>query len=389
MLFEDRTYENILRECLQAAPPGIDLRQGSIFYDAVASAAFKIAGFYADVTTLFDLVFITTSSGEYLDRRGQEFNVWRNPATRARYEYLYTGSRTPGPGERFFQGGLFFTLRNNPEIWPEPYLEADTPGTGANFIEAGSKATPIQNMPAPSTSNFGNLIEPGADTENDENYRRRIMEKIAGPAENGNRQHYKTWAESIAGVGRARIIPLFAGPNTVMGVIIDTEGMPASQTVIDRVQEFIDPVANGLMVILAPGGEVEYAPAIAPEGDTVTVGSGVGDGHANIGAHFAAVAPSIVTIDIAFSAELAQGANKTAIIADVKTAIGNYMRDLNLNNPERTSLVVRVSVISAILHNHDGLIDYANLTLNGGGGNIALTDRQIAVLGEVTINADI
>lgn len=389
MLFQDRTFENIMRECLQAAPEGIDLRQGSIFYDAVAAAALKISHFYADITTLFDLVFITTSSGEYLDRRGQEFNVWRNQATRALYEYSYTGPRTPQPGERFFYDGLFFTLRSNTEKWPTPYLEADAPGTASNNITPGSKATPMKNMPAPSTSTFGNLIEPGADTETDDNYRRRVMEKIAGPAENGNRQHYKTWAESIAGVGRARIIPLFAGPNTVMAVIIDTEGLPASQTVIDRVQEFIDPITDGLMVTFAPGGEVILGPAIDSEGNTVVVGGGLGDGQANIGAHFGAVAPSLVTVDIAFDGELAQGVNSNTIIDDVKTAVDNYLRDINLNTPERTPMVVRVSVISSILHNNDSLIDYANLTLNGGGGNILLTDRQIAVLGEVTINADI
>ena len=389
MLFQDRTFENIMRECLDAAPEGIDLRQGSIFYDAVASAALKISHFYADVATLFDLVFITTSSGEYLDRRGQEFNVWRNQATPARYAYAYTGSRTPQPGEGFFQSGIFFTLRQDLEIWPEPYLEADIPGTASNNIEPGSKATPMINMPAPSTSTFGTIIEPGADTEDDESYRRRIMEKIAGPAENGNRQHYKTWAESIEGVGRARIIPLFAGPNTVMGVIIDTEGAPAAQTVIDRVQEYIDPVTNGLMVTFDSCGAPVEAPAIDSEGQAVIVGSGLGDGVANIGAHFAAVAPSVVTIDFEFDAELAAGASVEAIATEVKAEINRYFQDLSLNTPERVPIVVRVSVLSSILHSNDGMIDYANLTLNGGGGNVSLTDRQVAVLGEVTINANI
>ena len=158
MLFADRTAENILRECLAAAPKGIDLRQGSIFYDAVAAACLKIAQFYADVSTLFDLVFITTSSGEYLDRRGQEFNVWRNQATPALYEYSYTGSLTPAIGWRFFHDGLFFVLRHNPDVWPEPYLEAETPGAASSNIEAGSKATPVShNMPQPSTSTFGSL----------------------------------------------------------------------------------------------------------------------------------------------------------------------------------------------------------------------------------------
>ena len=212
------------------------------------------------------------------------------------------------------------------------------------------------------------------------------MEKIAGPAENGNRQHYKTWAESISGVGRARIIPLFAGPNTVMAVVIDTKGMPASQTVLDRVQEHIDPISNGLMVDIGPEGLPVERPAVAAEGDIVVVGNGLGDGKANIGAHFAAVAPSAVAIDVEFSAELAHGVSSNQIIDDVKRGIGEYFLDLNLNNPERMPLVVRLSRISSILHNCDGLIDYANLTLNGSG-NIGLTDRQVAVLGEVKINA--
>ena len=85
-MFEDRTYEKIMEECLAAAPAEVDLRQGGIFYDAVASAAFKIAQFYADISTAFDLVFLTTAVDEYLDRKGAEYGVFRLPAIPATYE---------------------------------------------------------------------------------------------------------------------------------------------------------------------------------------------------------------------------------------------------------------------------------------------------------------
>jgi uncharacterized phage protein gp47/JayE len=49
----------------------------------------------------------------------------------------------------------------------------------------------MNNIAGLAVSQFGVLIEPGADTESDDNYRERIREKISGPAENGNRQHYK------------------------------------------------------------------------------------------------------------------------------------------------------------------------------------------------------
>ena len=42
-MFEAKTYEAVLADILSRAPDGIDLRQGSIFYDAVAGIAFKIA----------------------------------------------------------------------------------------------------------------------------------------------------------------------------------------------------------------------------------------------------------------------------------------------------------------------------------------------------------
>lgn len=35
-MFEEMTYEKILQDVLDNAPDGIDTRQGSIFYDAVA-----------------------------------------------------------------------------------------------------------------------------------------------------------------------------------------------------------------------------------------------------------------------------------------------------------------------------------------------------------------
>ena len=372
-MFEDRTYKNIMAECLDTAPPGIDLRQGGIFYDAVASACFKIAQFYADISTVFELVFLTTAAQEYLDRKGEEYGVFRNPATSARYEYLWTGAAEPSLGERFFADGIFFVLRReNKEDSYILYLEGEQPGSASNNIIAGTPAIPMNNIGGLTSSAFGNLIEPGADIESDDNYRRRIQEKIAGPAENGNRQHYKTWCESDEGVGRARIIPLFAGPNTVMGVIIGTDGLPAAQAIVDRVQEYIDPMTRGITV--------EY------EGHPFPVGDGLGDGVANIGAHFAAVAPDRVPVNVVFSAELKTGATIEQIKADTIDSLTAYLRGLALDTPEREPVIVRISTIGSLLHSLPGLLDHAGLTLGGRAANIELAPREVAVLGEVTVN---
>lgn len=372
-MFEDRTYEKIMEECLAAAPAEVDLRQGGIFYDAVASAAFKIAQFYADISTAFDLVFLTTAVDEYLDRKGAEYGVFRLPAIPATYKYEWSGDSQPPLGSRFFAEGLFFTLQQDDE--GALYLEAEAPGIASSNILPGTAAVPVENIIGLVSSTFGALIVPGSDAESDDDYRERIQEKIAGPAENGNRQHYKTWCESVPGVGRARIIPLFAGENTVMGVIIGTDGTPAAKAVVDQVQEYVDPITLNKTVTV--------------DGKTYTVGDGLGDGEANIGAHFAAVAPASVPINISFTAELKSGSTAEQIKAEAEDAVTAYLKGLALNTPERQTVIVRVSAISSILYGLPGLLDYTGLTLNGETANIELTNMQIAVLGEVAVNATV
>lgn len=377
-MFEDRTYENIMAECLVNAPPDIDLRQGGIYFDAVASACLGLEKYYIDLRHSFNLCMVMSPecTGEYLDRKGWEYNVFRNPATPARYEYIWSGATQPNIGERFFSNGdgLYFILRQDEN--QSLYLEAETTGISCNNIFAGTPAVPKNNITGLKISQFGKLTEPGADVESDDNYRERIREKISGPAENGNRQHYKTWCESVPGVGRSRIIPLFAGENTVMAVIIDTEGLPASQSVIDRVQEYIDPMLLELTVEV--GGEV------------VPIGDGLGDGVANIGAHFAAVPPKAVPLNIAFGAKLQDGFTIEQIKESAAEAMTKHLKNIaltNISRPETENTLLRLADVHYILYSLPGLRDYLDLTINGAASNIELSGKQIAVLGEVNVHA--
>ena len=157
-----------------------------------------------------------------------------------------------------------------------------------------------------------------------------------------------------------------------MGVLIGTDGMPATEAVVKQVQEYVDPIT--------------LVHTVTAYGETFTVGDGLGDGVANIGAHFAAVAPESISVDIDFIAELKSGATVEQVKADAAAAVTAYLKDLALDTPENEKVIVRMSAISAILYTLPGLLDYKALTLNGETANIELTDRQIAVLGEVTVN---
>ena len=288
-MFEAQTYDKVLEEILSRAPDGIDLRQGSIFYDAVAGIAFKIAKYYADLEQVFEMVFLVTATGDYLTLKAEEYAVYRQAAATAKYRIKYDGE-LPELGTRFFCNGQYFVLAQDDALGI--YIEAEKAGTEANDIPAGTSVVPTDTQRSLTACSIVEELEPGADDEDDESLRKRVQEKIAGPAENGNQQHYKTWCESISGVGRARIVPLWAGENTVKGVLIDTEGGPASEAVVQRVQEYID-----------PGG------------------TGLGEGQANIGAHFTATSATAKRVNISFSVTLAKGGDLASVRSAAQTAL--------------------------------------------------------------------
>lgn len=371
-MFEDRTLENLLDEAMAQALPGVDTRPGSIFYDAEVGNCTLLARHYASMDEYFALVMITTSVDEYLDMWGEEFaKLPRNEAQKAIYEYHFTGMQ-PEVGEVFFADTQYFTLIESEE--GVLHLEAVEPGIAANSIPQGTTAVPMRNhgsnLP---TSTFGELIKPGVDIEDDEPYRDRIREKLGGPSENGNRAHYKTWCETDPGVGRAHIIPLFAGENTVMAVIVDNEGKPALQAVVDAVQEYVDPITKGI--------QREY------NGEMVTVGDGTGNGVANIGAHFLAIPAESQGIAVSFRAEVANGATIDSARQQATEAIAAYLKELALNTKEDERPVVRMSTIGALLYAQPSILDYVELQINGAAANVELTSMQVPELEGVTVDA--
>ena len=202
-MFEEMTYEKILQDVLDNAPDGIDTRQGSIFYDAVAGPCLKIAKLYTDIGIARKMASIATATGDDLDDKADEYGVTRHAATPAKYRFSFEGT-TPDTGTRFYNDGRYFLLRYN-TLEGEYYLEAEVPGEAGNVVYAGTAAIPVNEIEGLKNAKFGEIYENGTDREKDESLRTRVREKIAGPAENGNKQHYKTWCESIDGIGHARM----------------------------------------------------------------------------------------------------------------------------------------------------------------------------------------
>lgn len=367
-MFEDKTYENLLQDVLDNAPDDIDKRQGSIFYDAVSGVLLKIAKLYTDIDFISKMTTLATVTGDALDAKAYEYGITRLAATNAKYYAVFEGT-TPEIGQRFFHDGNYFKVQNIKNVI---CFEAESPGEAHNHILPGTTAVPVDNIDMLISSSFGEIYENGTDPEDDENLRKRIIEKLAGPAENGNIQHYKTWCESIDGVGRARIFPLWNGANTVKAVLIDTVGKPLGAAKVAEVQQFIDPADKGLTAVV---DEIEYV-----------VGDGLGNGVANIGAHFTAVCAVPFNINISFFADIKPGYTALSVQNEAALEIENHFKDLVLSNDENADIVIKLSTIGAILSRLKSLSDYSGLTLNGNAKNLTVGQDSVPVLQEVNVN---
>lgn len=368
-MFEAYTYEQLLADVLANAPPEIDTRQGSIFYDAVSGILLKVAKLYTDLDLIVEMCSVATATDAALDVRAGEYGVARLAATRAKYLVEFVGKMSQ-VGERFYTDGQYFVLRHDVAAGVY-YLEAEAAGSGGNDIYAGTPAIPVNNIAGLEAATFGLLYDSGSDAEGDDSLRLRVQEKIAGPAANGNRQHYKTWCEGIDGVGRARIFPLWNGPNTVKAVLIDSKGKPCGALKVAEVQKYIDPATKG------------YTATV--DGRTYTVGDGLGEGVANLGAHFTATGAAPLLVNISFAAELAAGATKEAAKLEAAAAVEAYFKQLVLEAAEDAPVVVRISAVGAILSGLQSVVDYRELQLNGATVNILPGDDDVPVLGEVIL----
>lgn len=249
--------------------------------------------------------------------------------------------------------GYFFTASTLNGAW---VIVSELAGTAMNTILPGTKVIPERDIEGLKSATVVSLAVPALDRESDEDARVRFINSLSGPDENANKSHVRTWCESVEGVGRARVIPLWDGPDTVQAVIVSKAGGSPTQAIVDAVQEYIDPGAEGM-----------------------------GEGKATIGCHFTAVGAESVEIHVSVKILRSSSGNSLVIQNGLTEAVEEYLKKLALSDVERGAVVVRYANIFAQVMQIDGVVDCEELLLNGEPGNITCTIYQVPVLGEVEI----
>lgn len=350
-MYEDQTYEALLERMLERVPEGLDKREGSIIYDALAPAAAELAQMYVELEVNNNLFFPDTAEGEYLERSIAWTGITRQPAGKAQLgARFYASGNLPLDiplGSRFSLGLLHYNAAE--KLAPGTYrLESETAGTEGN--QYSGVLLPVDYIPGLARGEVTALLVPGTDAERDEALRQRFFDSARRPATSGNKYHYMEWAQQIQGVGGARIFPLWAGPKTVKVVIVNTEHRPASALLVSEVQQYIDP---------APG---------------------MGEGQAPVGAVVTVEAAAGKVVDVSAKVTLAAGYALQPVVDAFTAGLEKYRKEKAFN-----ATYISQSVIGALLLDTEGVMDYSGLKLNGGTANIALQETEVPLFGNVLL----
>ena len=246
------TYEEILQRCLDRIPNTIDKRQGSIIYDALAPCCVELAQMYIELSGIYDQVFIDTAVGEALDKLVEQNGVKRKDATYALRKGEF--NMVVPVDNRFSDGVNTYIVIENIVGTNNSILKCEQAGVVGNSYYGS--LTPITYLQGLTKAELTDIIDMGDDIESDEDLRVRYMESVTAPEFGGNVSDYQNKVKSLTGVGGCKVIPIWNGGGTVKLIITNSQGGVPTSSLVNDVQEAVDPNQDQQGLGIAPIGHV-------------------------------------------------------------------------------------------------------------------------------------
>ncbi|WP_027629472.1 baseplate J/gp47 family protein [Ruminiclostridium cellobioparum] len=349
-MYENLTYENILQRMLDRIPNGIDKREGSVIFDALAPAAAELVQMYIEADVILNEAFADTASREYLIKRAAERGVAPKAASYAVVKGIF--NMNVPVGSRFSLGSLNYKVTE--KIAESQFkLECETAGTEGN--RNFGTLIPINYIDGLSYAEVTEILIPGEDEEETEQLRARYFATLDSQAFGGNITDYKEKVNELQGVGGVKVYPVWNGGGTVKLIVINSEYNKPSEELISDIQTRIDPVQNR-----------GNGAGIAPIGHIVTV-EGVG----------------VQTVDIETNISYNPGWIWDDLKDYVEKTIDEYFKELSKNWADSANLIVRISQLETRFLNVAGVLDISNTKINGLEQNLVLDKDCIPVRGDV------
>ena len=335
-MYSQQTYEVIKSRTLDNINLDLDKREGSITNTLVSANSMSLAKAYIDMGDILSLGFIEDTFDTYLDKRVNEFGVYRKEGSKATGEIKVTGKEGTvlGNGTSFLCNDLKFIMLNDVTIGESDdicYVEAEEVGYRYNLSSNSNFTLTEVNNNIESLTNEKDFTG-GVDVESDEDLRKRFVKVVNNPSTSGNKAHYEEWALEVNGVGRAIVYPLWNGNGTVKVMIVGNDNKPVDGEIINNCKLHIEK-------------------------------------NMPIGCQLTVTTPTNLNVNVVATVELKEGYEISEIKEEFETKLNEYLKTITNE--------LTYSKVYGILVNILGVEDIASLTINDNTSNITVAEDKI------------
>lgn len=347
--------ETVHGQMLEAISDEYQKSVGFPAWDITRAFALAVCSLGDDVDTAVGKTDVDALSGDELSRWcAQRRGITRRAAVAASGTVtIVTGQGEINTGNLFeSEGGIQFRAAESKTVTEGDTVavEAVIPGISGNVAANTVTKMPVTLSGIAVVTNE-KAMTGGYDEETDEALRERYYNDLTIVQNGANANSYAKWALDVSGVGRVKVFPLANGANTVEVCVIGSDMRPAAASLVKAVQDYIDPGITGS-----------------------------GAGVAPMGAYCTVTTAAAKSINITCVATLMPGYSQATVLANIKAKITAYLQSVAF-----TGTYVSYAKVADAVMDAEGVSDYAAMKVNGGTDNIPIADREVAVLGTISI----
>ena len=244
---EETIYQEMLEKYREST--GYEMNSEADLAVRLRAAATQIMSLYHYADYVYRQAFPQTASGEALDRHGELRGVIRKAARKATGTLTFRMLAAQNLDRAVPEGTVCLTRQLVQFVTREQGLipAGETSVTvAAEAVEYGAAGNVLagtvvrmQTLPAGVQEVFNQeAFSGGRDQEDDESYRKRIMDVYRGVSNGVNEAFYKQLALSVDGIDRVEVVPKINGVGSV-GIIVDSDTGTVTDGMLYNVRQVV------------------------------------------------------------------------------------------------------------------------------------------------------
>lgn len=392
----DVTYEEILERMLARVSDKFDKREGSVIFDTHSPTAIELQLLYVELNTLIAEAYGDSASREFLIRRCKERGITPYEATKAILKGEFTPKNIDVTGQRFNISSLNFIVLE--KIADGEYqVQCETPGIVGN--QQLGTMIPIEYIEGLETAELTGVLIPGEDEEDTEDLRKRYFDSFNEKAFGGNVQDYLEKTNAIPGVGSTKVTRVWNGDirpadmiptakvktwyEGIIGTLDQEVALWLSNVYMAAAEKKLTTGGTVLLTILNSDYGVASDTLIQTVQNTIDPAENAGEGYglAPIGHVVSVKSAKEVTVTLKTKITFDTGYSWSNLQNSIDTAVQDYLLELRKGWADTAYLVVRISQIETRLLSIKGIVDIENTKINGSTDNLTLWKYEVPVFG--------